>query len=1054
LIRINPKPVIEFHKAAFLGSRDLSESDFLAKVLDSMFFTMFVTERGPPWRRYDAFDELYSAMPELLKSENNDRRYVVTHIQELAQKLYVNEIPNSQNYQQKIPRPPDGALSRIHQPEFPTINAQQVQKIISEGMAKNDLQSRFQLKTNLKIIPLGPQLPSVHFNEGRPILTHTVRKMEVIQNCVNFVFENKIAEARKIFPAVLRILKQRDEARLFLCEELAKVVQNSNKVLEHPQFDLVIKLMNRALQDNSQNNLHDVAASLLPLSAAFCRKLCPGVIQFAYSCIQGHGIWKNQSFWEQAFYQEIQANIKNLYVNRPIERNNWSGTQSIMNSPYDLRMLTEQSALEIAAEQMMKWPTMDPERQQNFTKSEEQIVYSQAVHYANRMIFLLIPMDVRSNVKVKKTNVRQDEDDASISNSVLESRSDQSTDVFEVRDANEVEQTVIRQVEKFIDKVCNEGGVTPENIKKLHEIIPSMVDMHCETLDIVYRESKRIPPVQKPKIQSPNLLSGEIIIFKDPIRAILLPDGREETLSPLLPAEGAIFLTNYRCIFKGLPCDSLTCEQNVIRAFPVASLTKEKRISGILSNEHVFADGLQLRSSTFQLMKLAFDEDVTQEAIENFRKLLNRVRHPEDEYGHFAFSNYSISKPQNQKSKEKYATIKGFAKKTLLKTGMKSGFKGKNHTKRKYIFSTPNEVDNFYGGSMAGGMNNNMNNENSDDDDNSDEMNVEPTPSRFTVKDVERLKERNYVKDFQRLGLLGSGFRLTTVNCNYGLCRTYPALFVSPRTINDDQLKSLAKTFKSQRIPIPTWRHSNGSCLLRGSVSLAKGVMGMLKTGSTHTSSESKSDGMLIQDQYFCTFIPQHLQQNFHNFKVKNSESSVSIDSLLGPRSPMAPSFSTLNRKDRNFLKPGKWDSLKRNNEGLREAANHYEDHMTLQRNRVPMYVLGERSQSKSVRLAEFGVEYIPVYYPDSRNLREAFKKLMRACLPSNISNEPDNTFFKLIENSEWLQQIRNLLQLSGTIVDLIEIHEANVQIALEDGWDFSCQVSALAQLCLDPYYR
>lgn len=29
-----------------------------------------------------------------------------------------------------------------------------------------------------------------------------------------------------------------------------------------------------------------VAAALLPLATAFCRKLCTGVIQFAYTCIQ------------------------------------------------------------------------------------------------------------------------------------------------------------------------------------------------------------------------------------------------------------------------------------------------------------------------------------------------------------------------------------------------------------------------------------------------------------------------------------------------------------------------------------------------------------------------------------------------------------------------------------------------------------------------------------------------------------------------------------------------------------------------------------------------
>lgn len=1041
------------------------DTDFLARVLDSMFFTMFVTERGPPWRTWDAWDELYTAMPELLKTEAQDRRLVLVHIKELAQKLYINETPNPQVYQQKVLMPPEGSFSRIHQPEFPIINSIQVQAIISEGLKKNDLQSRLQsYKNNLKIIPIGPHLPS--FNDGRPTVSHTARKMEVLKNCVSCIFENKIADARKIFPAVLRILKQRDEARLFLCRELAKVVHGSNKAtLDHPQFDLVIKLMNRALQDDSPKYLHDIAASLLPLSLSFCRKLCPGVIQFAYSCIQGHAIWKTQTFWEQAFYQEIQANIKNLYVNKPIERNSYMNDHnSILSSPYDFRAAQEQSALEIAADQMMKWPTMDQDRQNNFSTSEEQILYSQAAHYANRMIFLLIPMDVRSNTKVKKI-VRHIEDDASISNSVLESRSDQSTDGFEDRNASEVEQSVVRQVEKFIDKVCNEGGVTPDHIRKLHEIIPGLVDMHCETLDIVHRESKRIPPVQKPKIQIPMLLSGEEIVG-EPIRTVLLADGREETLSPLLPAEGALFLTNYRVIFKGLPCDSLTCEQSVIRAFPVSSLTKEKRINGVLSNEQVLPDGLQLRSCTFQLIKVAFDEEVTSETIEMFRKALNRIRHPEDEFGHFAFANHIMAlKPQNQKAKEKNATLKGFAKKTLLRTARKAGFKQKSTTKRKYIFSATSDVEAFYGSSTSGinnMLNNNNNHENSDEDDDGSDDNIESLPLRVTVKDVERLKERSFVKDWQRLGLTTNSFRISSINCNYSLCRSYPAIIVCPRGISDDQLKALAKTYKNQRIPVPTWRHQNGAILLRGAVSLAKSVMGMLKSGSANTSVESRVDGLQDQDRFYCAIIPHH-QQSFNHSNIMNSESSISIDSLLAPKSHMTSSLTPMsNRKGEagglrlvgSGQKPNKWESLKRNAGGLRDI-NQYDDHYTLQpRIRVPLYFLGERSQSKSMKLSELGAEYIPVYYNDNRHSREAFKKLMRACLPSSINNEPDHTFAKLIEQSEWLQQIRSLLQLSGTVVDLIDLHEASVNLAFEDGWDITCQVSSIAQLCLDPYYR
>lgn len=45
-------------QAAFLGQRGLLENDFLPKVLDGMAFAGFVSERGPPYRACDLFDEV------------------------------------------------------------------------------------------------------------------------------------------------------------------------------------------------------------------------------------------------------------------------------------------------------------------------------------------------------------------------------------------------------------------------------------------------------------------------------------------------------------------------------------------------------------------------------------------------------------------------------------------------------------------------------------------------------------------------------------------------------------------------------------------------------------------------------------------------------------------------------------------------------------------------------------------------------------------------------------------------------------------------------------
>lgn len=222
-----------------MGARDLMNCDFLSRVLDSMFFTGFITDRGVPWRPCDAWDELYSSMTDLLRTEQQDPKLALIHIQELAQILYTNENPGTGIYSQKVLRPTDGAYSRIHQPPMNHINNEQVQAIINEGMAKNDLQSRFQtIRAPSRIVPMGPHLQSI--SDGRPIINNTARRLEVLKTCVNCIFDNKIADARKSFPAVMRTLKQRD-ARLTLCRELARTVQGNKAMLEHQQFDLVVK---------------------------------------------------------------------------------------------------------------------------------------------------------------------------------------------------------------------------------------------------------------------------------------------------------------------------------------------------------------------------------------------------------------------------------------------------------------------------------------------------------------------------------------------------------------------------------------------------------------------------------------------------------------------------------------------------------------------------------------------------------------------------------------------------------------------------------------------
>ena len=248
--------------------------------------------------------------------------------------------------------------------------------------------------------------------------------------------------------------------------------------------------------------------------------------------------------------------------------------------------------------------------------------------------------------------------------------------------------SVWKFVSKFVDRVCLEGSLNDIQKHALHNNLIEVVSMQISTLESVYLESKRIPPRVKPKIEllRPDfLLQNEHFIDPTPLRCYLIPDGREEITGSsggpiLVPAEGALFLTNYRIIYRGIPTDPLVSDAIIMRAFPVSSLTKEKKLSGQYHTENsnsLLHDGLQLRSCTFQLIRVYFDEEVTNDRIEKFRQVLLKLRYPQTVLDTFSLNTFSHSpggyygQTLNIKTKENTSqALKHFATKTLRKAGL------------------------------------------------------------------------------------------------------------------------------------------------------------------------------------------------------------------------------------------------------------------------------------------------------------------------------------------------------------------------------------------------
>lgn len=94
--------------------------------------------------------------------------------------------------------------------------------------------------------------------------------------------------------------------------------------------------------------------------------------------------------------------------------------------------------------------------------------------------------------------------------------------------------------------------------------------------------------------------------------------------------------------------------------------------------------------------------------------------------------------------------------------------------------------------------------------------------------------------------------------------------------------------------------------------------------------------------------------------------------------------------------------------------------------------------------------EVIYLDIPNIHAVRESWKKLKELVYPGTNEQKWHN----ILEATQWLVHIRAIMSGAVKIADKIENHKTSLIVHCSDGWDRTSQLTSLAMIMLDPYYR
>ncbi|TDH71816.1 hypothetical protein CCR75_001752 [Bremia lactucae] len=282
---------------------------------------------------------------------------------------------------------------------------------------------------------------------------------------------------------------------------------------------------------------------------------------------------------------------------------------------------------------------------------------------------------------------------------------------------------------------------------------------------------------------------------------------------------------------------------------------------------------------------------------------------------------------------------------------------------------------------------------------------IKPQPSEFAAfRSPTREKLSNHFQlamrrrirynpdvEFTRQGALSHPrWRQCDLNVHYQLCPTYPSFLMVPSCLNDEIIQAAACFRSKSRFPALTWIHPRTGAPLCRSSQPNTGVL-------RSTNSEDKKLIWAIRDAAVSADQATNLIQALPK---KNS-----IVHIVDAR-------PEINAKSNALAGKG------------HESVRQY-----------------DRDGTSTAAITFMGIDNIHVVRNSLAGLAQALYVV------------EDSNFFGAVQKSRWLEHICNILQGASEVATHLERGDA-VLVHCSDGWDRTAQLSALAQIMLDPYYR